>query len=153
MATARNLLLTFLLGGLWHGAGWTFIAWGALHGAAMVVHRAWSALQRPLPVWLAWLATFLFVVVAWVFFRAASVADAFLLLSGMAGMRGIAAPAAGAMSMLLVGLAIGLALCRANTNLLVEKPLSRGNAGLTVAALVAGLLSLGQTSPFIYFNF
>jgi hypothetical protein len=95
----------------------------------------------------------LFVVVAWVFFRAASVADAFLLLSGMAGMRGIAAPAAGAMSMLLVGLALGLALCRANTNLLVEKPLSRGNAGLTVAALVAGLLSLGQTSPFIYFNF
>ena len=153
IATARNLLLTFLLGGLWHGAGWTFIAWGALHGAAMVVHRAWCALKKPLPAWLAWLTTFVFVLVAWVFFRAASLADALALLGDMAGVRGFAAPATGLMSVLLIGLAFWLALSRVNTNALVEKPLTRGNAAMAIVALVAGLLSLGQTSPFIYFNF
>ena len=152
-ATARNLFLTFLLGGLWHGAGWTFVIWGALHGAAMVAHRAWSALRKPLPVWLAWLTTFVFVLVAWVFFRAATLADALALLAGMAGVRGFAAPATGLTSVLLIGLAFWLALSRINTNALVEKPLSRISAALAVIALVAGVLSLSQTSPFIYFNF
>ena len=50
-------------------------------------------------------------------------------------------------------MAFWLALSRVNTNALVEKPLTRGNAAMAIVALVAGLLSLGQTSPFIYFNF
>jgi len=91
-ATTRNLFLTFLLGGLWHGAGWTFIIWGALHGAAMVVHRIWSKLGLALPRWLAWLVTFIFVVVAWVFFRAENLDDALAIVAAMAGMNGIVLP-------------------------------------------------------------
>src|SRR6202022_4266575 len=54
-----NLLVTMGLGGLWHGAGWTFLAWGLLHGAYLVINHLWSRLGRPLPPPLAWLVTFL----------------------------------------------------------------------------------------------
>jgi len=91
----RNLLLTMLLGGLWHGAGWTFVAWGALHGLYLVVHHAWQAWSG---VKLAPLAgrilTFLAVMLAWVFFRAPDFASAFDLLSAMAGANGIVLPRA-----------------------------------------------------------
>jgi len=94
-----NLLLTMVLGGLWHGAGWTFLAWGALHGGYLVVNHAWRAL-RPAgdthPSWIgaqaARLLTFLCVVVAWVFFRADSVATATGMLVTMAGLPGQLSP-------------------------------------------------------------
>ena len=81
--TYLNLFLTFLIGGIWHGAGWTFLFWGALHGAGMVVHRIWSAYVPPLPKIVAWFVTFNFVNVAWVFFRAKSWDDATKVLHGM----------------------------------------------------------------------
>ena len=150
---AANIMVTFLLGGLWHGAGWTFIVWGALHGAAMVVQRFWSAVAKPMPQWLAWFVTFVFVNVAWVFFRAASLGDALALLSGMAGGRGFVGTTTAIAPCLLIGICFGLAICGANSNALAEQPLTRRNAVLAVLALAAGLLSLSQTSPFIYFNF
>ena len=94
-STARvlaNLMITFVLGGLWHGASWMFVIWGALHGAAMIVHRAWSQLGIGLPRWIAWLLTFNFVNLAWVFFRARDMADAKRVLEGMAGMHGAVLP-------------------------------------------------------------
>lgn len=81
--TLFNLMLTFVLVGLWHGAGWMFIIWGALHGAALVVHRRWSLLNITLPKALAWFLTFNFVNIAWVFFRAKTLADAVKVLRGM----------------------------------------------------------------------
>ncbi|MCU0762307.1 MAG: MBOAT family protein [Hydrogenophaga sp.] len=86
--TCTNLFLTFLIGGLWHGAGWMFVAWGALHGAALVVHRTWKNAGLRLPSSLAWLLTFLFVNVAWVFFRATSLDDALRVLRGMVDLPG-----------------------------------------------------------------
>jgi D-alanyl-lipoteichoic acid acyltransferase DltB (MBOAT superfamily) len=68
--TYRNLFITFLLGGIWHGAGWTFIIWGALHGIALIVNRFFHKLKFNVPVWLSILITFSFVNIAWVFFRA-----------------------------------------------------------------------------------
>jgi D-alanyl-lipoteichoic acid acyltransferase DltB (MBOAT superfamily) len=81
--TYRNLMITMLLGGLWHGASWTFVAWGGLHGVAlaatrMVQRRTGS--RRFLPRWAATLATFHFVCLAWVFFRAPTLAHASLAL-------------------------------------------------------------------------
>jgi alginate O-acetyltransferase complex protein AlgI len=79
-----NLFATFLLGGLWHGASWMFVIWGALHGGALVIHRVWShELGLKLPKWAAWTVTFLFVNVTWVFFRAHTWADAKRILVGM----------------------------------------------------------------------
>lgn len=72
--TLVNLFLTFLLGGLWHGAAWTFIIWGAMHGLALIVHRLWLRLAIPLFRPLAWVVTFLFINMAWIVFRAGDIA-------------------------------------------------------------------------------
>jgi alginate O-acetyltransferase complex protein AlgI len=97
-----NLLLTMLLGGLWHGAGWTFVLWGALHGVYLCVNHAWRALResfghdlRHSTAWgraAACVVTFAAVVVGWVIFRADSVATAAVMLRGMAGLNGFALP-------------------------------------------------------------
>ncbi len=87
--TCLNVFITFLLGGLWHGAGWTFILWGGLHGAALAAQRLWKEQDLRLPALLGWLCTFLFVNASWVIFRAANVAEGLRLLKGMIGLNGI----------------------------------------------------------------
>jgi D-alanyl-lipoteichoic acid acyltransferase DltB (MBOAT superfamily) len=92
-----NLMATMLLGGLWHGAGWTFIVWGGLHGLYLMINHGWRELKARLGWgeggWIAQLVagglTFLAVMVAWVFFRADSFASAISILSSMAGMNGL----------------------------------------------------------------
>ncbi|MCT4533923.1 MBOAT family O-acyltransferase [Halodesulfovibrio sp.] len=80
--TYLNLFVTFLLGGLWHGAGWTFIFWGFLHGSALCVHRIWTRLTLyKLPKSVAWVITFLFIALAWVTFRAPTITVAFDIYS------------------------------------------------------------------------
>ena len=81
--TYTNLMATFILGGIWHGAGWTFVFWGFLHGLALVIHRFWKSLGFRMPKLLAWFITFNFINVAWVFFRAKEWEDALKVLSGM----------------------------------------------------------------------
>src|SRR5574344_2348694 len=68
--TYSNLLATFVIGGLWHGAGWTFVFWGFLHGMALVIHRAWTKLGFRMNTILAWFITFLLINFAWILFRA-----------------------------------------------------------------------------------
>lgn len=77
--TCRNIMIIFLLSGLWHGAGWGFVIWGGLHGAAMVVQRLCRG-KVSLPRPLGWVLTFVFVNVAWVFFRADTASQALALL-------------------------------------------------------------------------
>ena len=81
-AACRNIMVIFLLSGLWHGAGWGFLVWGALHGAAQVLERLLKG-KASLPKPLAWALTFLFVNIAWVFFRAGSLGQAVALLGGL----------------------------------------------------------------------
>jgi D-alanyl-lipoteichoic acid acyltransferase DltB (MBOAT superfamily) len=98
-----NLFTTMLLGGLWHGAGWTFVAWGALHGGYLMVNHAWQHATRSITpkgrisVMMvhasAWLITMLAVIVAWVFFRALSFDGALRVLGGMSGVNGFVLPA------------------------------------------------------------
>lgn len=97
-----NLIATMLLGGLWHGAGWTFVVWGGLHGFYLVINHAWHWIRQFIgwPVsassrigkFSAWLVTFLAVVVGWVFFRAADFQSAIAMLEGMIGINGVALP-------------------------------------------------------------
>lgn len=87
-----NLVVTFFIGGLWHGAGWTFICWGLMHGMAMGVHRSWKRLNIPIPKILAWFITFNFVNVSWVFFRSVNFDNAFNILKGMFCINGIIFP-------------------------------------------------------------
>jgi len=81
--TYNNLMTTFIVGGIWHGAGWTFVFWGFLHGLALVFHSAWSSLGFKLWTWLAWLITFNFINIAWIFFRAKEWDDAIKVLDSM----------------------------------------------------------------------
>jgi len=96
-----NLLITMLIGGLWHGAAWTFVVWGGLHGLYLVVNHGWRHFHGDLSVKLkdimAWrifcrVFTFIVIVIAWVFFRAEDFSSAILLLKGMAGMNGFSLP-------------------------------------------------------------
>jgi len=87
-----NLMIVMLLGGLWHGASWTFVAWGFLHGLYLIANHAWQRIvKRPAPAVPSLLVTFAVVNVAWVFFRADGFGDAFSVLGAMAG---LSAPAA-----------------------------------------------------------
>ncbi|WP_395331115.1 MBOAT family O-acyltransferase [Novosphingobium sp. BL-8H] len=88
-----NLLATMALGGLWHGASWTFVLWGVLHGLYLIVNHAWNAMvpgrsASAMTRALAWLLTMLAVVVAWVLFRAESFASAASVLLSMGGWHG-----------------------------------------------------------------
>lgn len=87
-----NLLVTFILGGLWHGATWMFVLWGTLHGVAVAVHRAWREWGYSMPAWLGWLLTFNFVNAAWVVFRARDLDAALKVYQGMLGFNGIVLP-------------------------------------------------------------
>lgn len=75
-----NILMVFLVSGLWHGAGWTFLIWGGLHGLGQIAERAWGPGREKLPKLLRWAVTFAFVNAAWVFFRAPGVSQALTLL-------------------------------------------------------------------------
>ena len=96
-----NLLITMLLGGLWHGANWTFVVWGGLHGAYLVINHFWrftlskfgyAEQASPLPAAASWILTFLGVVIAWVIFRADGLSVAGSILRSMSGLNGIQLP-------------------------------------------------------------
>ena len=103
--TARrylNLMVTMLLGGLWHGANWTFVVWGGLHGIYLIINHAWRAILKRVAIpalvspriaaLLSGSLTFLAVVVAWVFFRSENFPTTLIILKGMAGMNGVSIP-------------------------------------------------------------
>jgi len=161
--TYRNLMLTMLLGGLWHGAAWTFVVWGALHGTYLVVEHALRR-DRPSPPISSWIRdvsgisiTFLFVVIAWVFFRASSLADAGLILRAMFWVPEwrLATPAK---SMLKDGiwvvpmvLYLVHAYLRERGIVLARFPILRG---IVLGLLAFTTLVLGEVSDaFIYFQF
>jgi len=93
--TYINLFVTMVLGGLWHGASWTFVFWGALHGSALVAEKGWRARGERaaektlsgISAFLGWAGTMLIVLTGWVFFRAQSFSEAFLILRQMFGLR------------------------------------------------------------------
>jgi alginate O-acetyltransferase complex protein AlgI len=87
-----NLLATFLIGGIWHGAGWTFIFWGALHALAIICHRIWCITGVNLNKLVAWFVTFNFINISWIFFRAEQWEDAIKVLKGMFGFSGVVLP-------------------------------------------------------------
>lgn len=173
-----NLMVTFLIGGLWHGAGWTFLFWGFLHGAAILVHRAWKKTGLALPRWLAWLVTFNFVNIAWVFFRAKSWGDAMGVLKAMTGLNGIYLPDMSFMRQTMAGLpgkvgfldwksimgagrdaylfiipAVIFCLAFRNSNELAESFKPDWKAMCVVATGLYALLHIFNMSEFLYFNF
>ena len=97
--TFRNTMIaTFLamfIAGVWHGAGWTFVVYGAIHGAALVVNHIRKKKKKKFPGWLAWLLTFNFINISFVIFRAHEMSDAIRVLKGMFGLNGVILPRIG----------------------------------------------------------
>lgn len=171
--------MTFVIGGIWHGAGYTFLAWGALHGAAMVVHRLWIRLHIKLPRALAWFLTFGFVNLAWVFFRARDFTTAAGMLRAMAGLeRPFTLPNYWFSDLghlretgwqfgyfwehgevywhpiVLMAIFLLWTIFGRNSNVFIEKFKPNWMTALVLAAMTAyGLLCVMQTSEFLYFQF
>lgn len=159
--TARNLLLTMTLGGLWHGAGWTFVLWGVMHGAYLVVQRLWQASGARLPGWGAWLATFLAVVFGWVMFRADSLPAALNLYDAMLT-GNLASPRfVEKADLARIGVLAIIALSAPNTIEWIRGSGERAprlrysawHVTIIVALLVVAVLNLHRVSEFLYFNF
>lgn len=170
---ARNLMITMVLGGLWHGAAWTFVIWGAMHGTFLVVERLWRERQerrtqarveaglevRRVPLAWLWprLVTFHAVCLAWVFFRADSVSNAVAVLDRIVSARG---PAPLVTPVVLLAVGVGLAVQwlprdigpRLVAGLSRLTPAMQG-AGLAASFAVIGALGPQGVAPFIYYRF
>lgn len=155
LATRRNLLLTMLLGGLWHGAAWTFVVWGALHGTYLLLERSGSPERRRSPLWVP--AVFALVSVTWIPFRAGSFGDSVAMLQALASFdlgRGSLSPSAIA-TVLTAAVAMAVIDARIRSGTVLAAPpgtFSRGMAYGT--ASIAILVATATTAqPFIYFQF
>ncbi len=169
-----NLLITMLLGGLWHGAAWTFVVWGALHGAYLCINHGWnnfapkaSPRLEPLARVAALILTFLSVVIAWVFFRADSIDTALYVLSKMADPGNIAFGKGEMAYALFVAIYAVVAWFAPNTQEIMGYDHAKRSVGeklremrmrplflyATAAVLAFGILGIQQHSEFIYFRF
>ena len=151
-----NLLITFFISGLWHGASWLFVLWGMIHGTALVIHRIWSKfLNLKMPSFLGRILTFFVVLLAWVLFRAADMAQAKQLYKAMFLPERIALPGRMDWHTLLlfaVGAFIVLFLKPASDMEEKFKP-TAVNALIAIVLLVSCMFCFVKYSPFIYFNF
>jgi alginate O-acetyltransferase complex protein AlgI len=165
LLTYRNLMLTMLIGGLWHGAGWTFIAWGAIHGTALVVERWWrqrsSFVERP---WTGWrrarhrFITFQVVCFAWIFFRSDSFAAAWDLIVRLFTAWGEPSPLVSGGVLAAIAVGIGSQYLPRRLPLAIMARFSRlpipAQAGvLSLALLVVHAMGPEGVAPFIYFRF
>jgi len=173
-----NLMTTFIIGGIWHGAGWTFIFWGFLHGFALVINRIWNQLGFKMNALLGWFITFNFVNIAWVFFRAQEWDDAIKVLKGMVGANGIVLPTALSSSLGFLsnyGIEFGKFMENVQGNIWtltwtlagfiivlffknsMEKmndfKLTNSTAFFTAVIFIYTIFSMYKVSEFLYFNF
>jgi alginate O-acetyltransferase complex protein AlgI len=153
------LVATMLLGGLWHGAGWTFVAWGALHGCALAVHHLWRRANLALPTFVGWILTLAVVISGWVLFRAASFPVALAMFKAMLGLQAGTGAVVQITNFTVAGL-ITAALIAVVGPTSQELALDRFKPRLWYgfaagAALTAVILQMaeGQYVQFIYFKF
>jgi D-alanyl-lipoteichoic acid acyltransferase DltB (MBOAT superfamily) len=156
--TARNLLITMLLGGIWHGANWTFVTWGALHGVGLALERLGTMKSRSIlkSIWSP-IVTFHFVVLTWIFFRAESNVEALNFIRTMLTWSRTGIDCDPTMVSLTFG-ALAIHLLPSNFRDSVTTYLSKLPVelqALTVATAVMAIVAIApaETPPFIYFKF
>jgi alginate O-acetyltransferase complex protein AlgI len=154
---AAALLFTMLLGGLWHGAGWTFVIWGLMHGLALVCHRIWLSSGYRLPLVPAWIVTAVFLLFGWVMFRADTASTAWTIWVSMTGGNGLSTELQSEVNALLIVGAALLAIVGPTSQVVIEKLLTPRIpyavlTGLTLFYLTLRVASDGYTE-FLYFQF
>lgn len=163
--TYRNLFLTFLIGGIWHGANWTFVIWGVLHGCGICLHRFFRKFNIQINKFAAIAATFLFVNISWVFFRSLSIHRAIDILKSMVGLNGINPLVINKLrfsfesgsiklSMILFCACIILVFFSKNSTEWAKsfKP-NKIYFLVTLTLLIISILSINKVSEFLYFQF
>jgi alginate O-acetyltransferase complex protein AlgI len=154
-----NLFITMLLGGLWHGASWTFVTWGALHGIFLAVNHLWNKSNRKLPRGVGWALTFVLVTAAWVFFRAPDFSRAAVFLRAMAGLSGFTwretrkSIGRDELRALSVGLVTVLFCPNRQQIMAAEWKSDYLYAFAFGIVAVVGIMSMANPPPFIYFQF
>jgi len=157
-----NLIITMVIGGLWHGASWNFVIWGALHGIGLATVRLWQAQTgsaKAVGVWryASIFVTFHFVTLAWIFFRAPTIENALAILSRIGSLTASAANISAPLAMILILGALAHYVPKkwydVSVNLFVRAPFFA--QAIALAALVIGLQYVAQTgaTPFIYNKF
>ena len=154
--TYNNLMATFLIGGLWHGADWTFVFWGFLHGLAIIIQKIWSKLGFKLWTWLAWFITFNFVNIAWIFFRAEEWDDAIKVLSSMFSLKDLALTI-NYLQILIIFCSFVIILFFKNSirfyNDKFQFTIIRNMAFVGFMIISILTIRLGNSNVFLYFNF
>lgn len=151
--TRLNLFLTMLLGGLWHGANWTFVLWGIYHGLLLLINNSqwWQRLRLPHIASVA--GTFLLVVVGWVPFRASSLHETMQVLGAMAGLHGVGLAWVKSSVVPLLILVVALAVSMTVDTYDIRLPLRQRSALVYGVLLVACVTQFSTPSPFLYFQF
>ena len=160
----RNLLFTFGLVGLWHGANWTFVVWGTVHGIAVVFNLLWRQLNWEVHKFVAWFLTFLFVCMSWVFFKSNNLSIAVEMICNMVNFNNLSAMTWEVFTKseklgfsLIVIPSIVLSVIGKNTNHFIGKfEFDSKNITMLFLAVVSLILfSIGGNAPdsFIYFDF
>src|SRR2546425_965993 len=150
----RNVMITMLLGGLWHGANWTFVAWGGYHGALLMAYRLGRRHWDAAPALLRRAGTFLLVLVGWVFFRSTSFPMAIDWLERMVSWR--PAPELSGASLFLLVLAVSAVVAHFGSNTFAMRHQPRPAVAVSLAVLFALCLLViygGPRMPFLYFQF
>ena len=154
--TAFALVATFALGGLWHGANWTFIWWGVANGVGLVAVRWWSKAGVALPFIVAWAVNFLAIMLGWVLFRAPDMSTAGSIFESLSGLRGFGglSSATEPYTMAVLAIACVIAMMPKNSNRIAEELRFGWPMQVAVSLLLAaGILSVGNPTEFLYFNF
>jgi len=149
-----NLMATMVLGGLWHGASWTFAAWGAWHGALLVLHQSLPAWDRLSPFWQRNL-TFSLVTIGWVFFRADSFPRAWQWLASLVGVHGLGAAwtaETAALSALVLACLVIVRMCPNSQQIDLGRLGALPQVGLAAASALSIVL-MNYGSKFLYFQF
>jgi alginate O-acetyltransferase complex protein AlgI len=154
------LMTTMLLGGLWHGASWNFVIWGALHGGVLAAERLWREFKPAgwpsLPPILGILITFHIVLLGWIFFRSATFADALAFLGGLAGGGGASLVTPLVLGLILLGMSLHALPPRAIQNVAIRvRTMPAALVGLMagLSILVIDAMRPEGVAPFIYYQF
>jgi D-alanyl-lipoteichoic acid acyltransferase DltB (MBOAT superfamily) len=155
LITIRNVAIVFLLGGLWHGANWTFVMWGALQGIGVAAAVAWQRTGLRIPAPLSWAMAFLYMTLSWVFFRAPDFQIASAVLRAMFSAPSVAVPNTAYLVHVSLFILVALAMVpMRNSNSVAEmEDVAWPRLALTAACAAFALAFLGEGQPFIYFQF
>ena len=159
-----NIGIVFLISGIWHGAGWTFVVWGICHGIGVMIHRIWKKKGYSMPSWLGMFITFFFINILWVLFRADNMHEAWVIISSMFDNHQFylspaytshlpsILPNSANMMILFIAMLAGV-IGPTAYQLCNDYGWYRAKQAVTVICFVGGVLFISRVVTFLYFNF